>query len=374
MIWNYPTRVRFENGGIETLPAELRLLGATRVLVVVDEHLPAALSARVLDVLRSGDLQVELFSGVRANPLEGDAAAGAEAFRRAGADAIVGLGGGSALDAAKLIAVRLASELPFSQLDDALGGDALIPESLVPIVAVPTTAGTGSEVGRAAVVTAADTGRKTVIFHPRLMPRLALLDPELTLGLPPGLTAATGYDALTHNLEALVALGDHPMADGIALEALRLVGRFLVSATQEPTLLPARGAMMKAAMMGAVAFQKGLGACHSLAHPLGSELGLHHGLANALCLPAVVDFNQALCQEPYARAAEALGFAHDVPLAEGLRQFRAELGLPSGLAAVGVTREQLPTIAALALQDGCHQQNPRTCTEADLHGLLVASL
>jgi alcohol dehydrogenase class IV len=242
-------------------------------------------------------------------------------------------------------------------------------------VAIPTTAGTGSEVGRAAVVTVKSTGRKTVIFSPHLLAKVAILDPSLTLSLPPRTTAATGFDALTHCIEAYLAQGDHPMADAIALSGIDLIVNNLPKAVAQGDDLEARGAMMKAAMMGAVAFQKGLGACHSLAHPLSSECGLHHGLANALCLPAVIDYNEEEVFDRVIHVGVLLG-AELGPggTAQALRSLRQKVGLPDGLSEVGVARKKLPELADLAVQDACHRENPRPCTRDDLLKLYEASL
>ncbi|HSN97501.1 MAG TPA: iron-containing alcohol dehydrogenase, partial [Candidatus Nanopelagicales bacterium] len=296
------------------------------------------------------------------------------AFRDAAADLVVALGGGSPLDIGKLVRLGINHPRPLVDYDDATGGDRFISPDVPPMIAIPTTAGTGSEVGRSGVVTLDVNHRKTVIFSPYLLANVALLDPELTRSMPRFLTAATGFDALTHCLEAYVAKGDHPMADGIALEGIRLVAAHLERATSEGDDLDARGAMMKAAMMGAVAFQKGLGACHSLAHPLSSEHDLHHGLANALCLPAVIDFNVEAAAERLARVAALLGAAPDAAAcADAVRALRKRVGLPSGLAEAGVPRENTDRLADLAAQDACHTLNPRPCTRDDLRALYDAS-
>jgi alcohol dehydrogenase class IV len=278
------------------------------------------------------------------------------------------------MDVAKLIALRVNHGRPMIDYDDATGGDAFVTEAVPPIVALPTTAGTGSEVGRSGVVTLA--GRKTVIFSPKLLPALAILDPVLTQTLPAHITAATGYDALTHNVEALVARGDHPLCDAIARGGIQLVARSLVRAVREPADLDARGDMMKAAMMGAIAFQKGLGACHSLAHPLSSHCGLHHGLANALCLPAVVRFNLQLdsARPAYAEVARLLtGKADADAAAPALADLRAELGLAAGLEQAGVDLAAHPDLPAAAYADSCHVNNPRSCSLEDMQQLYAAS-
>jgi alcohol dehydrogenase class IV len=247
-----------------------------------------------------------------------------------------------------------------------------VPANVPPVITVPTTAGTGSEVGRSGVLTVRSTGRKTVIFSPRLLAKVAILDPELTVSMPKSVTATTGFDALTHCVEAYLSLGDHPLADAIALGGIELVAHYLERAVVEPTDLEARGGMMKAAMMGAIAFQKGLGACHSLAHPLSSEHGLHHGLANALCLPSVVAFNQSAVPERTRRVGALLGDPADA--AKAIAALRARVGINGGLASAGIKEEHLPPLAAKALQDACHRSNPRPCSETDLLGLYRASL
>jgi alcohol dehydrogenase class IV len=372
-IWNYPTRIRFGVGEVHRLGEELRSLGVARALVVSDRGVEAVgLLGPIHESLAKSGVSTSTFVGVSPNPVEADVQGGIEALRAQQADVLVAVGGGSPMDVAKLLAVRAATERPFEELDDAIGGDRHIPTALLPIVAIPTTAGTGSEVGRSGVVTLASTGRKTVIFSPALLPRLAILDPELTVGLPASVTAATGFDALTHCLEAYVAKGDHPMADGIALMGIELVHRSLRRAVETPSDLEARGDMQKAAMMGAVAFQKGLGACHSMAHPLSSEHGTHHGLANALCLPVVVGFNDRAVGERHQRVAALLG-APARPLDEVLAELRRDLALPTSLGAAGIPRSNLGELARLAMLDACHLGNPVSCDVATFERLFEAA-
>lgn len=375
-IWSYPTRVVFGAGCARLAGAELKNVVSDRALLVTDSGVIAAGLTRAIESsLREAGIEFRVFADLSSNPTEAEVEAGSAAYRDAGARGLIAVGGGAPMDVAKLIAVRSRVATPFEELDDARGGDRLIPKDLPPVIAVPTTAGTGSEVGRAAVLTVASTRSKTVIFAPSMLPRVALLDPELTVSLPKGPTAATGFDALTHCLEAYLAKGDHPMADGIALAGLELIARDLPRVVRDGSNVEARGGMLKAAMMGAAAFQKGLGACHSLSHPLSAELGLHHGLANALCLPAVVDFNESVVPERVRRVGAIFGAGSERgACGAALRALRAELGIPSGLATQGVVRDQLPRLASLALQDGCHQQNPRPCTERDFAALYEASL
>jgi len=374
-IWAFPTRIVFGVGVVRAVGDEARAARITRALVVTDPGvLQAGLCEPVLESLGAAGIRAAIFSGVQGNPTESDVEQGARAYAEQGANGVVAVGGGSALDAGKLIVLRSATRLPFEELDDARGGDRLVPEHVPPSIAIPTTAETGSEVGRSGVLTLRSTGRKTVIFSPRLMPRVAILDPELTRGLPRHVTAATGFDALTHCIEAYLSKGDHPMADAVALSGIDLVAKNLERAVEDGADLNARGAMMKAAMMGAVAFQKGLGACHSLAHPLGSQHDVHHGLANALCLPAVLRFNLEVCPDRIRDVGVLLGgkTAHDT--APRVERLRARLGLPRGLRAVDVAEKDLEGLADLAIEDACHTSNPRPCTRDDLLALYQASL
>jgi alcohol dehydrogenase class IV len=372
--WSFPTTVVFGPGALTALPAHAKRLNAKRPLLVCDAGIvKAGLAARVQKVLEAAGLAVAVFDKVDPNPIESNVFAGVAAYQAHKADLIVSLGGGSPLDVGKLIALKTTHERPLHEYDDAIGGDAHITANVPPIVTIPTTAGTGSEVGRSGVVTLEATGRKTVIFSPYFMAKAAILDPELTVSMPPRVTAATGFDALTHCLEAYTSLGDHPMADGIALVGLELCAKSLARAVEKGDDLEARGDMMKAAMMGAVAFQKGLGACHSLAHPLSSEKNLHHGLSNALCLPAVVEFNDDVVHAKLERIRGILA-PEAKTLAEGLRAIRARIGLPSGLRAEGVTESDIPKLADKAIEDACHRSNPKPVTKNDLAKLYEASL
>ena len=373
-IWSFPTRIVFGVGESRRVGDEARALGMTRALIVTDpgdEH--AGLCEPITTSLKAAGVEHSVYTGIDGNPTEANIEGGAHAYASFRADGVICIGGGSPMDAGKLIALRARCALPFEELDDAVDGGRHIPKDLPPLITVPTTAGTGSEVGRAGVVTVRSTNRKTVIFAPALLAKLAILDPELTRSMPARTTAATGFDALTHCVEAYLAKGDHPMADAIASAGIELVARHLVRACEQGDDMEARGAMMKAAMMGAVAFQKGLGACHSLAHPLSSECGLHHGLANALCLPAVLEFNEAAVPERVRRVGELLGAEAPQSTAAIVRRLRTQVGLPSGLQQLGVTEAQLPQLADKAAEDACHRENPRPCTRADLLGLYQSS-
>lgn len=374
VTWSYPTTIVFGNGAISTLADHVRRIGGKRAIVVCDPGVvKVGITERVRKLLEAGGISVAVFDKVSANPVEENVLDGVSAFRAHQADIVVSVGGGSPLDVGKLVALKATHDRPLAEYDDAIGGDAHIGSHVPPILTIPTTAGTGSEVGRSGVVTLKATGRKTVIFSPHLMAKVALLDPELTVSMPARVTAATGFDALTHCVEAYLALGDHPMADGIALMGVELCAKHLPRAVEAGADLVARGAMMKAAMMGAVAFQKGLGVCHSLAHPLSSEKGLHHGLANALCLPAVVDFNGLVVPERVERVRRLLDLTA-TSLSNALRALREKLGLPSGLGAEGVTKADIPRLADKAMEDACHRSNPRACTREDMVKLYDLSL
>ena len=374
VTWSFPTTVVFGNGSISTLAAHVQRIGAKRALVVCDPGVvKAGIAEKVRKVLEGAGVPAAIFDRVDPNPIEPNVVDGVAAFRSHNADVIVSVGGGSPLDVGKLIALKVTHDRPLADYDDATGGDQFITSNIPPIINVPTTAGTGSEVGRSGVVTLKATGRKTVIFSPFLMAKAAILDPELTVSMPPRVTAATGFDALTHCIEAYLSNGDHPMADGIALAGIELSAKHLPRAVEAGADLVARGAMMKAAMMGAVAFQKGLGVCHSLAHPLSSEKNLHHGLANALCLPAVCDFNNQAVPDRIERVRRMVDL-NATSLSNALRALREKVGLPSGLSAEGVTKADIPKLADKAMEDACHRSNPRTCTREDMAKLYDISL
>ena len=380
VVWSFPTQVVFGEGTVDTVGSEAKRFGATHALIVTDEGVVnAGLIAPIAESLSAAGIRCSEFSSVSSNPLESEVLSAADAYAKQGADLVIGVGGGSPLDVAKLVRLAATHPLPLSQYDDAANGSEKIVAPLPPMLAIPTTAGTGSEVGRSGVVTIQATGRKTVIFSPRLLPNVAILDPVLTETLSPRTTAATGFDALSHCIEAYCAKGDHPMADAIALAGARLVVDNLERVVRDGQDRVARGEMLKASMMGAVAFQKGLGACHSLAHPLSDLQGLHHGLANALCLPAVLDFNRGVIPERIAAIGTILGArGTDVETlafecSGALRALRKKVGLPGGLSELDVDEEALPDLAAAAIADACHALNPRDCTEEDMLALYRAS-
>jgi 4-hydroxybutyrate dehydrogenase len=378
---SYPTKVVFGAGALGRLPAQVERLKMKRPLVVTDAGVvKAGLAQRIYDVLAQAKVDYAVFDRVEPNPTEKDAFDGLEAYRKAGCDGVIAVGGGSPLDAAKLVQLLVTHEPPLSRYDDATGGDRFVRDDVPPLIAIPTTAGTGSEVSRSAVVTLSDTGRKTVIFSPALLPKAAICDPELTYGLPKGPTAATGMDAFSHCLEAYVSNGFHPLADALAIDGVARVARSLAVAVAEPNNLQARSDMMVAAIQGAMAFQKGLGACHSIAHALTPISGVHHGLANAVLLPAVMEFNRGATAGRMARVAVAMGdnsLSRQEVLAGNaiarVRQLNESIGIPERLREVGVKEADFPLIAKKAFEDASHHSNPRKCTEEDLLSIVRAA-
>jgi 4-hydroxybutyrate dehydrogenase len=376
--YNYPTTILYGPGAVAELGRRLAASGDRSFVLVTDSGVvKAGVAARVQEPLAAAGLRVELFTDVHPNPIEEDVEKGVEAFRRSGAAGLIALGGGSPMDVAKAIAVLVTHAGPLSRFDDAKGGDKNISNPVPPVYAIPTTAGTGSEVGRSGVIITRDTRAKTVIFHPSLMPKIAVLDPELTVGLPPGLTAATGFDAFTHGLEAYLAKGFHPIADAVALGCMELVVDALPRAVARGDDLEARGRMLLAASMGATAFQKGLGVIHSLAHPLSTRYGVHHGLANAMLMPTALRYQLEEkadaftddLRERYQRVARLFrGREKAGPgeLPEAVRAFRTRIGIEDTLPERGLRREDIPELAREAYADPCHSLNPIPLSEDDL--------
>ncbi|HEU0100681.1 MAG TPA: iron-containing alcohol dehydrogenase, partial [Allosphingosinicella sp.] len=342
--WNYPTAIRFGSGRVAELGGACRSLGMERPLLVTDPTL--AKLPMVAEACRAAG--AALFCDVHPNPVGADVEAGLLAYRAGGHDGVIAFGGGSGLDAGKVIAFMSGQVRPLWDFEDqADWWSRADPAGIAPIVAVPTTAGTGSEVGRAGVILDEDARLKKIIFHPKMLPAIVILDPELTLGLPPHVTAATGMDALSHCLEAYCAPGFHPMADGIAAEGMMLIRRWLPRAVADGSDVEARGHMLVAASMGATAFQKGLGGMHALSHPIGALLGSHHGLTNAVLMPYILTFNRRAVEERLARLAAYIGLADasfDGFLA-WIVELRASLGIPHRLSELDVSEADLDRIA-----------------------------
>jgi alcohol dehydrogenase class IV len=374
--YNFPTIIRFGIGAIHELGPYLQSENIKAPLVVTDPNV-AELSffKNIVDTLKSQGFRAEVFSEVSKNPVKSDVLKGRDAFETSKSDAIVGLGGGAAMDVARAIALSIHNRRDLFEYDDLIGGDQYISEPIPHFVTVPTTSGTGSEVGRSAIISEDDTKRKRILFHPTLLARRVFADPALTYGLSPFITAATGMDALTHNMEAYLAKGFHPMADGIALEGIRLIGSSLEKAVNDPDPV-SRSSMMIASLMGAVAFQKGLGVVHSLAHPLSSLVDMHHGLANAICLPYGMEFNIEGFEDRFAILAQALGLGKTSgeAVVQALFAFNEKIGLPTRLSAEGVKEEQIVTLSGLAAEDFAHPNNPKPVSKADFHQMYQKAL
>ena len=373
----YLTQIEFDYGAVQQLPAQCQRVGITRPLIVTDAGVRAAgVLQPVIDALQG--LPHAVFDGTPPNPTEAAVRAATEIYQRERCDGLIAVGGGSAIDCAKGVAIAATHPGPLKTYATIEGGSPKITEAAAPLIAVPTTAGTGSEVARGAIVIV-DDGRKLGFHSWSLMPRAAICAPALTLGLPPMLTAATGMDAIAHCMETFMSAAFNPPADGIALDGLTRGWAHIEQATKNGSDRDARLHMMSASMQGAMAFQKGLGAVHSLSHSLGGvNPRLHHGTLNAMFLPAVVRFNAGAesvqKDQRLARMAHAMGLASAGDIPEAIRDMNARLGLPTGLAAMGVTPDMFDDIIKGALADHCHKTNPRVATPEEYRELLAQSL
>jgi alcohol dehydrogenase class IV len=359
--WSYPTQVRFGAGRIKELPEAVKAAGIARPLLVTDKGLAALpITKAALELLDGAGFKPGLFADVQANPTDANLEAGIAAYRKGGHDGVVAFGGGSALDLGKCVAFMQGQTRPVWDFEDI--GDwwtRADPAGIAPIVAVPTTAGTGSEVGRAGVITNTKDHVKKVIFHPKMLPAVVICDPELTVGMPKFITAGTGMDAFAHCLEAYCAPFYHPMSEGIAVEGMRLVKEYLPRAYARPDDIEARAHMMSAAAMGAVAFQKGLGAIHALSHPIGAMHDTHHGMTNAVVMPAVLRANRPAIEAKIVRLAAFLGLERGFDgFLDFVLELRAALGVPAGLAAFGIPEASFPRIAEMAPHDPTAGGNP----------------
>jgi len=381
--FSFPTKIVFGCGAVNSIPEIVSDFSINRVLIVTDKGIvKSGLVEKVTDNLQRAGIEFALFDGVTSNPTEDDVYAGAEVYRSENCDFIIGIGGGSSLDVAKAIRLKATHDLPLAEYDVMAGGIKKISSDMPGMFAVPTTAGTGSEVGRGAVITLKSTGRKTLIFSPYLIASVAVVDPELTLSLPKTLTAYTGMDALTHNIESYLSTQYHPICDAIAIKGIQLVGAYLSRAVEDGKDIDARTNMMMAAVMGGIAFQKDLGVAHSLAHPLSTIAGLHHGLANAIVLPHTMEFNFEYAKERLRDIAGAFGVnvlsmsVSDAAQAAILqiRQLSERIGIPKRLRDVGVSANMIPQLAEQAMKDACHLTNPRKCQKEDMIYLYNQSL
>ncbi|MCA9603481.1 MAG: iron-containing alcohol dehydrogenase [Polyangiales bacterium] len=378
--WHFPTRTLFGEGALQSLTVEVAALGASRALVVTQKDVVGAgVVDRVLERVRSANVETTVFDAVVMNPKEKTVLEASLLAREAKVDLLIAVGGGSAMDVAKLASLLAQNPPPLEAYATGSLEVRAIQGPLPPVIAIPTTAGSGAEVSDGAIITLEATGRKGVVRAPELMPRVAVVDPALATSLSPRLTAETGFEALSHAIEAYLAKGDHPMADAIALQSLELIAAHFERAVEDGSNASDRSALAKAATMGAVAAQKGLGVCHSLAHGLMVEHGLGYGLALSVCLPAALDFNRTAVPERVARVAKLLGARGSdtetlaFECAGAVRALRRRVGLPGGLRAVGVEDPDFERLANLAHADDFHPMNPRVTTVDDLVALFRAS-
>lgn len=371
----YLTRIHFEPSAVKLIPEELGLLGVSRPLVVTDKGIVAAgLIERVFAAAKLPP-STPVFDGTPENPNEAACLAGRDMFLESGCDSILAIGGGSSLDLAKALALLVTHEAPLSQYAAILGGMPKIRPDKPPVIAVPTTAGTGSEVGRAALITLSD-GRKLGFISPHLIPNVAICDPELTLGLPARLTAATGMDTVTHCIETFLSPRENPPAEAIALDGLRRAMRSIRQAVGTGSDLGARTDMMMAALEGGMTFQKGLGAVHSISHALGGRkvYPLHHGALNAVILPHALRFNEPACREKFVRLREAMGLQPGADLSTAVEELNGDLGLPKSLAEMGVTWSECEALVDWAMADHSTATNGRAIGADEMRNLFKASL
>lgn len=374
--YNFPTTIRFGPGSSRELPAYIVKNNLRKPLVVTDptvEQLP--FFKAILKDLKNRNLAVETFSDIHKNPLKSDVYKGTDAYDDYKCDSIIGIGGGAAIDVARAILLRVNHREDLFKYDDLIGGDVFVTNDVPHFITIPTTAGTGSEVGRSAIISDDITHQKKILFSPKLLAKIIFADPLLTMELPAFITAATGMDALTHNMEAFLVNMPHPICDGIALEGIALIGQSLQKAVNNPDL-ESRSKMLIASLMGAVAFQKGLGVVHSLAHPLSSLLDTHHGLANAVNIPYGMEFNIPGCEQKFRRIARALELNEEsgIAVVDYLFGLNASINIPHKLRDIGVKQEHLDPLADLAIADFAHPNNPRPVSREDFRMLYQKAL
>ncbi len=373
--FSFPTTIHFGAGARKLLGEHLNSMGLKRPLIVTDKGLAALpLIAEISAGLSVAGLSPAVYAGIWGNPTGSQVMNGAAAYKAHQADCVVGIGGGAALDVAKVVGLMATHPGDVMEYvwDHPTVRDIVNP--LPHFVALPTTSGTGSEVGRSSVISEEASHIKRVIFSPKILASVVLADPELTLGLPANVTAATGMDALTHNVESYLTPAYHPLCDGIALEGTRIAARALATAVREPGNLQARADMMMSSMMGAIAFQKDLGAVHSCAHALGTVCDMHHGLANALMIDTVMAWNLEVVPAKFDELAHAVGAANGAAFVPWLKTLKQQIGIAPNLSAVGVKAEHLPRMIEIATADICHQTNPRPCVAADFERLFTQAM
>jgi alcohol dehydrogenase class IV len=374
--YNFPTTIRFGAGASKELGDYLLKIELSKPLIVTDANV-AQLSffKEIIEGLKKKNISVEVFADIHKNPVKSDVYKGTEVYDAMQRNAIVGIGGGAALDVARAIALRVNHREDLFKYDDLIGGDVYVTNDIPHFITIPTTAGTGSEVGRSAIIADDETHQKKILFSPKLLAKIVFADPLLTMELPPFITAATGMDALTHNMEAYLAKMPHPLCEGIALEGIYLISQSLEKAVNEPDL-ESRSKMLIASLMGAVAFQKGLGVVHSLAHPLSSLLDTHHGLANAVNIPYGMQFNISGSENKLKRIARTLNLKEESgeAVVNYLFDLNSKINIPHKLSAIGVNEEHIEELADLAIADFAHPNNPKPVTREDFKELYFKAL
>jgi len=374
--YNFPTTIRFGAGAVKELADYLKANKLQKPLIVTDPVVgQLGFFKEIVADLTAKGISVEVFSDIHKNPVKSDVYKGGDAFDATYRDSIIGIGGGAALDVARAIVLRVNHREDLFKYDDLIGGDVYVTNDVPHFITIPTTAGTGSEVGRSAIISDDITHQKKILFAPKLLAKIVFADPMLTMELPPAVTAATGMDALTHNMEAYVAKMPHPLCEGIALEGISLIAKSINTAVNKPDL-ESRSNMLIASLMGAVAFQKGLGVVHSLAHPLSSLLDTHHGLANAINLPYGMEFNIEGSEEKFKRIAKTLDLKDEngEAVVKYLFDLNTQVGMPHKLRDIGVKEEHIETLADLAIADFAHPNNPKPVTRENFKSLYTKAL
>lgn len=374
--YNFPTTIRFGAGAIKELPAYLQKNGLKRPMIVTDPTIASLLFFKaIVNDLQAHHISVEVFNDIHKNPVKSDVYKGGDVWDNTSRDSIIGIGGGAALDVARAIVLRVNHREDLFKYDDLIGGDVYVTNDVPHFITIPTTSGTGSEVGRSAIIADDETHQKKILFSPKLMAQIVFADPVLTMDLPPFITAATGMDALTHNMEAFLAKNPHPLCDGIALEGISLIKDSLERATNKPDI-ESRSKMLMASIMGAIAFQKGLGVVHSLAHPLSSLLDTHHGLANAVNIPYGMEFNIAGFEDKFRRIARTLELKDETgeAVVKYLFELNTKVNIPHRLRDIGVKAEHIEVLSDLAFADFAHPNNPKPVNREDFKQLYLKAL
>jgi alcohol dehydrogenase class IV len=374
--YNFPTIIRFGAGSSNELGDYLLKNNLSNPLIVTDPTVSQLdFFKKIIDELKKKNISTETFSEIHKNPVKSDVYKGTDVYDSTNRDSIIGIGGGAALDVARAIALRINHREDLFKYDDLIGGDVYVTNDVPHFITIPTTAGTGSEVGRSAIIADDETHQKKILFSPKLLAKIVFADPLLTMELPPFITAATGMDALTHNMEAFLAKMPHPLCEGIALEGISLINQSLEKAVNKPDL-ESRSKMMIASSMGAIAFQKGLGVVHSLAHPLSSLLDTHHGLANAVNIPYGMEFNIEGFENKFRRIARTLELKEETgeAVVKYLFDLNSKVNIPHKLSAIGVKQEHIETLADLAIADFAHPNNPKPVSREDFRNLYNKAL